>query len=73
MFILRTEVNVFGKFEVTKEIDCTGERAATPNGDSQRVLNLFGGGAGIIESFSRRGVRENVMQYQSLSKKLLHT
>ena len=65
---------MFGKFEFAKEIDCTGERAATPNGDSSKGAQFtLGGGAGIIESFSPRGVRGNIMQYQCLSKKLPHT
>ena len=70
-----TEFDVFGKFEFTKEIDCTGERAATPNGDSKKGSQFIFGGAGKIESFSPRGVRENIRQYaaiQGLSKKLLH-
>ena len=75
MSILQTEFDVFGKLEFTMEIDCTGERAATPNGDSKKGSQFIFGGAGKIESFSPRGVRENIKQYaaiQGLSEKLLH-
>ena len=51
MFILRTEVNVFGKFEFAKEIDCTGERAATPNGDSTKGAPFIYKGSGHNRNF----------------------
>ena len=43
--------NVFGKFEFAKEIDCTGERAATPNGDSTKGAPFIYKGSGHNRNF----------------------
>ena len=51
-----------------KEIDCTGVRAATPNEDSKNGGVNFFRVANKTESFSSRGVRENFMQYATISR-----
>ena len=60
-----SRIRSLGKFEFKKKIDCTLERAATPNGDSKKGAH-FWGGAGKTESLSPRGVGENLMQYAAI-------
>ena len=55
-----SRIRSLGKFEFKKKIDCTLERAATPNGDSKNGAHFLRG-AGKKESLSPRGVGENFM------------
>ena len=58
-------IRSLGKFEFTKEIDCTLERAATPNGDSKKGAHFLGG-TSKTKSLSPRGVGENFIQYAAI-------